>query len=95
LPKIQSRVFTHPVVTVFGFIAQPEAHIFLKPKVTQKAAREYNFNFPYRSRPSWEVYSGLLEFARQIKLDLKSLKPRDMIDVQSFIWVNGSGEYDE
>jgi len=23
------------------------------------------------------------------------LKPRDMIDIQSFIWVQGSSEYDE
>jgi len=95
LPKIQSRVFTHPVVTVFGFIAQPETHIFLKPKVTQAAARKYGFDFEYQSRPSWEVYRGLLEFAEQIKLDLKDLKPRDMIDIQSFIWVQGSSEYDE
>lgn len=92
LPKIQSRVFTHPVVTIFGSIAQPETHIFLKPKVTQIAAREYGFDFPYESRPSWEVYSGLLKFAERIKLDLKDLKPRDMIDIQSFIWVNGSSE---
>lgn len=95
LPKIQSRVFTHPVVTIFGFIAQPETHIFLKPKVTQAAAREYGFDFRYQSRPSWAVYRGMLDFTEQIKLDLKDLKPRDMIDVQSFIWVNGSGEYDE
>ncbi len=95
LPKLQSRVFTHPVVTVFGFVAQPETHIFLKPKVTQAAARKYGFDFEYQSRPSGEVYRGLLEFAERIKLDLKDLKPRDMIDIQSFIWVQGSSEYDE
>jgi len=95
LPKIQSRVFTHPVVTVFGFIAQPEKHIFLKPKVTQTAARAYGFDFQYKSRPSWETYASLLEFAELIKSDLKDLKPLDLIDVQSFIWVQGSSEYDE
>jgi hypothetical protein len=82
-------------VTVFGFIAQPEKHIFLKPKVTQAAAREYGFDFQYQSKPSWETYSGLLEFAGQIKSDLKDLKPQDMIDIQSFIWVQGSSEYEE
>lgn len=95
LPKKQSRVLTHPIVTVFGFIAQPEKHIFLKPKVTQTAAREYGFDFQYQSKPSWETYAGLLEFADQIKSDLKDLKPRDMIDIQSFIWVQGSSEYEE
>ena len=93
LPKIKSRVFTHPVVTVFGFIAQPETHIFLKPTVTRVAAERYGFDFRYHSRPSWAVYSSLLEFAELIRKDLADLKPRDMIDIQSFIWVQGSDEY--
>lgn len=95
LPKKQSRVLTYPIVTVFGFIAQPEMHIFLKPKVTQAAAREYGFDFQFQSKTSWETYSGLLEFAKLIKSDLKDLKPQDMIDIQSFIWVQGSSEYEE
>lgn len=94
LPKKQSRVLTHPVVTVFGFLAQPETHIFLKPNVTRRAAREYGFDFQYKSKPSWEIYASLLEFAELIKHDLAGLKPQDMIDVQSFIWVQGSSEYD-
>lgn len=93
LPKKQSRVLTHPIVTVFGFIAQPKKHIFLKPKVTQAAARAYGFDFQYQSKLSWETYASLLEFAETIKRDLADLKPRDMIDVQSFIWVLGSDEY--
>lgn len=93
LPKKQSRVLTHPIVTVFGFIAQPKKHIFLKPKVTQAAARAYGFDFQYRSKLSWETYASLLEFAETIKRDLADLKPRDMIDIQSFIWVLGSDEY--
>jgi hypothetical protein len=93
LPKKQSRVLTHPIVTVFGFIAQPKKHIFLKPKVMQAAARAYGFDFQYRSKISWETYASLLEFAETIKRDLADLKPRDMIDVQSFIWVLGSDEY--
>ena len=94
LPKKQSRVLTHPVVTVFGFIAQPETHIFFKPTVTRTAAERYGFDLHYASRPSWEVYSSLMEFASVLNADLRDLKPRDMIDIQSFIWVNGSGEYE-
>ena len=93
LPKKQSRVLTHPIVTVFGFIAQPKKHIFLKPKVTQAAARAYGFDFQYRSKLSWETYASLLEFAKTIRRDLADLRARDMIDVQSFIWVMGSDEY--
>jgi hypothetical protein len=95
LPRKQSRVLTWPVATVFGFIAQPETHIFLKPTVTRLAAEEYGFDFRYRSRPSWETYSSLLEFAHEIGDELHDLRPRDLIDIQSFIWVLGSDEYEE
>src|SRR5947209_8567478 len=35
LPRRQTRVATWPVVTVFGFIARPRTHLFLKPNVTR------------------------------------------------------------
>jgi hypothetical protein len=93
LPRRQTRVLTWPLVTVFGFIAQPETHIFLKPNVSRIAAREYGFEFNYQSKPSWDVYSNYLEFAETIRRDQRELHPRDMIDLQSFMWVQGSDEY--
>jgi hypothetical protein len=95
LPRRQTRVLTWPLVTVFGFLAQPDTHIFLKPNVTRAAAREYGFDFEYRSRPNWDTYASLLAFAAQVRRDQRDLKPRDMIDLQSFIWVQGSEEYEE
>ncbi|HEX3553777.1 MAG TPA: hypothetical protein VIA62_11175 [Thermoanaerobaculia bacterium] len=95
LPRKQTRVLTWPVVTVFGFIAQPETHIFFKPNVTRTAAREYGFDLQYKSRPSWETYASLLELAAVVRRDLRALRPRDMIDIQSFLWVQGSDEYEE
>jgi hypothetical protein len=93
LPRRQTRVLTWPLVTVFGFIAQPQTHIFLKPRVTQEAARRYGFEFRYASRPSWDTYASLLEFASTVRRDVRDLRPRDMIDIQSFMWVQGSDEY--
>lgn len=94
MPRKQTRVLTWPIVTVFGFLAQPGDHIFLKPNVTRAAAREYGFEFHYHSRPAPEVYANLLNFAGIVRRDLKDLAPRDLIDVQSFLWVMGSEEYD-
>jgi hypothetical protein len=94
LPRKQTRVLTWPLQTVFGFIANPKEHIFLKPKVTKKAAEAYGYYLEYHSKPNWNTYKGLLNFAKQIKKDLPTLKPRDYIDLQSFIWVLGSEEYD-
>jgi hypothetical protein len=85
------------LITVFGFIARPDKHLFLKPIVTRKAARAYGFDFQYRSQPSWLVYQCLLTLAAIIRRDLDrktGFKARDMIDVQSFIWVQGSEEYE-
>jgi hypothetical protein len=94
LPRRQTRVLTWPLLTVFGFIAQPDRHIFLKPNVTRRAAHMYGFDFVYRSKPNWDTYSCLLAFAEALRRDQRALRPRDMIDLQSFIWVQGSDEYD-
>ena len=93
LPRRQTRVLTWPVVTVFGFIAQPDRHIFLKPNVTRAAALAYGFPFHYESRPSWPTYASLLAFAEQVCRDQRDLRPADLIDAQGFIWVQGSDEY--
>ncbi len=95
LPRRQTRVLTWPLQTVFGFLAQPKKEIFLKPMVTRTAAAAYGFDFAYRPQPNWETYASLLAFARTLKTDLADLGPRDMIDIQSFIWVLGSSEYDD
>ena len=95
LPRKQTRVLTWPLVTVFAFIADPRTHIFLKPNVTRLAARAYGFDLRYEPRPNWATYASLLEFAHRIRRDMRDLRPRDMIDLQSFIWVQGSDEYDE
>ena len=47
LPRRHTRVLTWPLVTVFGFLAQPQRHIFLKPMVTRRAAEEYEYPFEY------------------------------------------------
>ena len=95
LPRKQTRVLTWPLVTVFGFIAQPEQHMFMKPNTMRAAAREYGFGLEYQSRPNWRTYRSLLELAKLVRGDQRDLRPRDMIDIQSFLWVQGSAEYEE
>jgi hypothetical protein len=93
LPRVQTRVLTWPVLTVFGFIAQPDRHVFLKPNVTREAAKEYGFEFDYHSKPSWATYESLIAFAQTVMRDQRDLDPKDLIDAQGFIWVQGSDEY--
>jgi hypothetical protein len=95
LPRRQTRVLTWPLVTIFGFIAQPDRDIFLKPTVTRRAAKEYGYDFAYESKPNWGTYSDLIAFADTVRTDVTDLKPVDFIDIQSFLWVQGSDEYEE
>ena len=63
-----------------AFLPQTKRHAFGLP-------------FDYRLRPNAETYGKLLSLARKVKRDLASLRPRDMIDIQSFLWIQGSDEY--
>jgi len=93
LPRKQTRVLTWPLLTVFGFIAQPDTHIFLKPNTTKEAARRLGLPFEYHPRPNWGTYQSYLALAETTRERIRDLKPRDMIDIQSFLWVQGSDEY--
>jgi len=93
LPRKQTRVLTWPIVTIFGFIANPKKHMFLKPMVSKIAASKYDYPFCYQSKPNWITYKSLIQFAEQVRKDTLSYKPKDYIDLQSFIWVLGSEEY--
>lgn len=93
LPRKQTRVLTWPLVTVFGFIAQPDKHIFLKPNTTKEAARKIGLPFDYVSRPNWRTYQSYLMLAGALRKAIRHMRPRDMIDLQSFLWVQGSDEY--
>jgi len=70
----------------FLFFHDPANNLFVKPTVIQKAMEMAHEPFEYDSRPTEENYRRILAFARRIKEHIAVLSPRDMIDVQSFIW---------
>ena len=66
--------------------------MFLKPTVTRDFAQRvgHDFQFAYDSAIEGSVYASLLNLAKTTKQAIAALKPRDNIDVQSFIWVVGA-----
>lgn len=94
LPRKKSRVLSWPVVTFFPFIAQPDKHIIMKPTAMKFAAGELGFDLDYSSTPTFTTYERLLELAELVRTGIKELKPRDYHDLQTFLWVIGSAEYD-
>ncbi len=65
----------------------------MKPQVTKQAAERFAFELRYSPEPNWETYSRLLALGTLLMDELKDLKPRDFIDVQSFIWCIGNASY--
>lgn len=74
------------IATYFLFVVFPQEHMFLKPTVTQNAAAISGFEIAYRPILNWQTYAAVLKFAGYLKAELVELSPRDMIDVQSFMW---------
>lgn len=94
LPRKKSRVLSWPVLTIFPYLAQPSKHMILKPTAMQTAARELGYDFEYSSKPSWNTYEDLMRFANLTKEGIADLKPKDYHDIQTFLWVIGSAEYE-
>jgi hypothetical protein len=86
LPRKRTRVLTWPsghrvrVHRAAGVALLLEAE---RPRGAR--ARALGLEFDYRPRPNWSTYGNLLEMAAIVRRDLRDLRPRDMIDIQSFL----------
>jgi hypothetical protein len=87
LPAKQASPVKWTIMTIFPFLAHPSDHLFLKPNVTKAAAKRRRFSLNYRPELNWMTYSCLLRFAEALREELADLNPRDMIDIQSYVWV--------
>lgn len=94
LPRKKSRVLSWPVLTLFPYLAQPSKYMIMKPTAMNFAANELGFDLDYSSKPSFRTYERLLELANQVKVGIADLKPANYHDIQTFLWVIGSSEYE-
>jgi hypothetical protein len=85
------------VVTYLPFLWRPETHMFLKPQVTKDFAERVGHRFAseYSARLDIAVYDSLLDLAARTSSEISDLRPRDHIDVQSFVWVVGDYKDDD
>lgn len=74
------------IATYFHFLAEPETQMFLTPEATKAAAEACAFELNYRPDLNWRTYETLLAFSAFLKEAIEDLQPRDMIDLQGFIW---------
>lgn len=73
--------------TYFMFLNDPENCMFIKPESIKKALEVSQYPAEYESTPTAALYAGFLAYAAFLKSRLAEHSPRDMIDIQSFIWI--------
>ncbi len=82
------------IASYFLFIFQPYKYMFIKPTITQYSAELCGFEINYKPQLNWLTYKLVLDFSEYLLSAIAELKPRDMIDVQSFMWCIAPGTYD-
>ena len=81
------------IATYFPFMASPDKYMFVKPTITKHAAELCGFEINYKPELNWLTYKSVLDLSDYLLKELSKLSPRDMIDVQSFMWCISPGTY--
>ncbi|MFV2081529.1 MAG: DUF3553 domain-containing protein [bacterium] len=81
--------------TYFLFIGFPDEFPFMKPTVVQNVAKLVKVDIQYKSQLNWITFNSLLRFSQELQRFLveADMPPRDMIDVQSFMYCIAPGKY--
>jgi len=74
------------LATYFAFLRFPDAHVLVKPTVSQAAAQVCGFDLKYHAEPNWATYEAARRLAEYLRDALAEMKPQDLIDVQLFLW---------
>lgn len=80
-----------PAATIFPALLSPERFIFFRATPMVEAATMASVALVYRSEPNWQTYEAAMLLAKKLLVKLQPLGARDMLDVQSFVFVTWSG----
>lgn len=89
LPRKQTRVLTWPLVTVFAFLAQPEL-TSSSSRTSLGSPRSNTVTTFVTCRGRRGRRTRLCSGSPNLSRKTPGMMPKDMIDIQSFIWVQGS-----
>lgn len=84
-----------PAATYFLMLHNPETDILVKPTPFKALLRSLGRAAEWPTRPDARSYRELIDLAQLLYQRLRPLGARDMIDVQSFIWIVRDDEDDE
>lgn len=73
--------------TYFLFLCHPESELFVKPMATLEFLKLLGTKSGFTKKPTASTYVLLRNLAHLLLERLEEYEPRDMIDIQSMIWV--------
>ncbi|MCI0393883.1 MAG: AAA family ATPase [Chloroflexi bacterium] len=73
--------------TYFLFLCHPETELFVKPRTIEWFLKLMGHRRALGSVPAAAAYTAVLDQAGRLREALAGYEPRDMVDIQSFIWV--------
>ena len=79
---------SHSIPSLALWLSDPQHHFFIRPEVVNRAARILTggvLEGQVQVMTS-AYYSRVLALAQTVRSDIAELRPRDMIDVQGFLW---------
>ena len=82
-----------PIMTSWRFLLHPQTDALIKPENLQKAAKVSCFEINYKPDLNWLTYWSVLQFYEHVRGQIGELAPKDMIDVQNFIWCIDQDQY--
>jgi hypothetical protein len=75
-----------PILTFWPFFRFPNRHMFLKPTIVRICAGRLGYELHYERLPNRTTYQSLLGFTEFLRAGIAELKPRDNIDLQTFMY---------
>lgn len=82
-----------PVATYLQFLVHPDRHMLLKPETTKHAAQACAFEIVYRPELNALTYLSVQRFSEYLFKSIPDLEPRNMLDIQTFMWCIVPGSY--
>ena len=73
--------------TYFLFLCHPEADLFIKPAATKSFLSLLGLSELWSPSPTPGAYADLLKLANELASSWRAYEPRDMVDIQSLIWI--------
>jgi len=81
------------VATLLPFLASPERHVLLRPKVAREAAERLGCDLRFEASPNWATYGALRALSTQLLEKLKPIGAKDFIDVEAFLHLTAATKH--